>query len=63
MSVQLLDAHGQPLRTLYTSPPLGNYSYDAFHGFSPPINVSAKGLDLRIDGAVTQSHLVSSPSR
>ena len=63
VSVQLVDAHGKELRTLYTSPPLGNYSYDAFHGFSPPIRVSAKGLGLRMDGEVTLALMVENNER
>lgn len=32
--------------TLYTSPPLVNYSFDDFKGYSPPIHVRAGGLSL-----------------
>ena len=31
----------------FTSPPLGNYSYDVFTEFSPPIIVRAAGLALQ----------------
>ena len=46
----LADASGQVVKTLWTSPPLGNYSYDVFSGFSPPINVSATSLGVTGDG-------------
>ena len=63
VSVQLVDGHGQLLRTLFTSPSLGNYSYDVFRGFSPPINVSATGLNLRMDGAVAIALMVVNNER
>ena len=35
LTVQLRDSAGAVLKTLLQSPPLGNYSYDAFAGYSP----------------------------
>ena len=35
----------------------------AFHGFSPPIHVSAKGLGLRMDGEVTIALMVENNER
>jgi len=35
--------------TLFTSPPLGNYSWDRFTGFGPPIAVHATGLNVPND--------------
>ena len=35
LTVQLRDSAGAVLKTLFQSPPLGNYSYDAFAGYSP----------------------------
>lgn len=37
---------GKELKSLYTSEPLGNYSYDHFTGYSPEIAVKATGIDL-----------------
>jgi len=37
-------ASEREVRELWRSPGLGNYSYDAFEGFSPPIAVSVHGL-------------------
>ena len=34
------------LATVYTSEPLGDYSFDNFKGYSPPIEVHAKGLKV-----------------
>ena len=41
----LLDAAGTAT-SLYSSPPLGNYSYDHFKGYSPPIPISATDLHV-----------------
>ena len=41
VSVLLTDASGKVLSTIYCSPPLGNYSYDHFTGYSPPIQVAS----------------------
>lgn len=46
----LTRANGEVLKAVYTSPPLGNYSYDDFKGFSPPIHVAASGLRLAYQG-------------
>ena len=41
----LVDAlNATEVASLYSSPPLGNYSYDRFTGYSPPITVRASGL-------------------
>ena len=32
------------LKTVWTSDPLGNYSWDRWHGYSPPIHIRASGL-------------------
>ena len=45
--VLLLDAtSGKVLKVLLSTPPLGNYSWDDFKEYSPPIAVHATGLDL-----------------
>jgi beta-galactosidase len=36
----------KPVKTIYTSPPLGNYSYGPFTGYSPAIPVAVTGLNL-----------------
>lgn len=40
------------LATPWTSSPLGNYSYDHFTQYSPPIVVAATGLAISTDSAV-----------
>merc|ERR1712196_660408 len=45
-------SHAEVLRTLLRTGPLGNYSWDHFTGYSPPIVVSASGLNLDNDAAV-----------
>ena len=41
----LVDAlNGSEVASLWTSPPLGNYSWDQFKGYSPPVLGEAKGL-------------------
>jgi len=52
LSVVLLDHTQQIISTLYSSPPLGNYSADHFTGYSPIIPVDAHGLDIPNDDAV-----------
>ena len=43
----LLDAANRSdVATLYTSPPLTNYSFERFAGYSPPIEVRAEGLTV-----------------
>ena len=37
---------------LFTSPPLGNYSFDRFVGYSPPVTMRADGLSVPNDGLV-----------
>ena len=42
ISVVLADAKtGKELATVYTSPPLGDYSFDHYTGYSPPIRVES----------------------
>ena len=42
-----MDGSGGTLSTLFTSAPLGNYSYDHFTGYSPIIQASSKtGLGI-----------------
>lgn len=46
-SLALVDASTQNiLQTIYTSPVLDKYSFDDFHGYSPPINVSISNLKV-----------------
>lgn len=47
LSVVLLDAINQTeIATLYSSPPLADYSYDEFKGYSPPIKLRMVDLDI-----------------
>jgi len=47
LSVVLVDAlNHSDVATVYTSPPLVNYSFDHFTGYSPPIVVDVHGLDI-----------------
>eukprot|EP01062_Namystynia_karyoxenos_P069283 TRINITY_DN64807_c0_g1_i1.p1 TRINITY_DN64807_c0_g1~~TRINITY_DN64807_c0_g1_i1.p1 ORF type:complete len:863 (+),score=230.70 TRINITY_DN64807_c0_g1_i1:72-2591(+) len=47
LSVVLLNARtGEVAARIYDSPPLGDYSYDRFTGYSPPVQVSSKGLSV-----------------
>ena len=49
VSVQLLDMKTDAvLKTVWTSAPLGNYSWDHFGGYSPPVAVSAAGLGVKL---------------
>jgi hypothetical protein len=44
--VLLLDlATGKELKSIFQSEPLGNYSFDHFTGYSPPISVKATGIN------------------
>jgi len=53
VKVQILDlASGDVLKTVFTSQPLGDYSFDRFAGYSPRIEVNATDLDLSNDGPV-----------
>ena len=52
VTAQLTDSAGQVLRTLGVTPPLGNYSYDRFVRFSPPVPIRADGLNLTHAGGV-----------
>ena len=45
-------ASSQVLATPWTSEPLGNYSYDHFTGYSPPVKVHATGLSVSTNSAV-----------
>ena len=45
--LQLLDLESRAvLKTLAASPPLGNYSYDHFTGYSPPVALQATGVGV-----------------
>lgn len=47
LSIVLIDAATQDVvSTLYTSPPLVNYSFDDFKGYSPPIHVHVSELQI-----------------
>ena len=47
VTVVLVDATTMSdLATVWTSPPLGNYSYGQFHGYSPPVVVDVHGLNV-----------------
>ena len=47
LSVVLLDAANlTDVATVYTSPPLTEYSFDDYKGYSPPIKVDAQGLSV-----------------
>jgi len=53
VKVQILDmATSAVLATVFTSPPLGKYSYDHFTQYSPPIVVKAAGLHIPTDKPV-----------
>ena len=53
VEVQILDmATSAVLATVFTSPPLGNYSYDHFTQYSPPVVVQAAGLHIPTDKPV-----------
>jgi hypothetical protein len=63
VTVLLTDEQGKEIKVLYTSPPLGNYSYDVFTGFSPPITVQGSGLDLAPKGLVYLTMQVANNER
>lgn len=47
VSLALVDATTQRhIQTVYTSPPLGEYDYDNYKGYSPPIEVNLSGLKI-----------------
>lgn len=47
LSFQVLDLKtSKVLKTIWTSDPLGNYSWDRWHGYSPPILAHASDLDI-----------------
>ena len=47
LSLNVLSAaSGKTLKTLYTSPPLDKFQFDRGDAYSPPIAVSADGLDI-----------------
>lgn len=47
VSVLLVSTSGETLATVYKSPPLGEYSFDNFKGYSPPIR-AANALPLGV---------------
>ena len=64
LKVLVLDtATGTPLKTLFQSGPLGNYSFDHFTGYSPAIKISATGLDMPNDKEVTIAMEVTNNQR
>ena len=64
LKVLVLDAAtGTPLKTLFQSGPLGNYSFDRFTGYSPAVKISATGLDIPTDKAVTIAMEVTNNQR
>jgi len=47
VTVVLVDATTMSdIATIYTSPPLGNYSFGNFKGYSPPVEVAVSGLNV-----------------
>ncbi|KAK3239640.1 hypothetical protein CYMTET_50452 [Cymbomonas tetramitiformis] len=64
LSVVLLNASSQEMvATIYTSPPLGNYSYDDFTGYSPFIQVAADGLRVANDSPLMLAFIISNNQR
>jgi hypothetical protein len=63
LSVVLLDTDDHELATLYRSPPLGNYSYDDFTTYSPPIAVNVSGLSVSNDALVRLAIMVDNNGR
>ena len=62
VSVVLLDmATSAVLKTVFTSPPLGNYSYDHFAGYSPPVEVTAAKIAVPNDKTVIIALQVPQP--
>jgi len=47
VSIVVIDATtSAELKTVYTSGPLNKYGFDKFTGYSPPVNVTVKGLQI-----------------
>jgi len=64
VTVQVLDmAKGTVLKTLFTSEPLGAYSYDNFTGYSPPIEINAQNLNIPNDVPVVVALQVANNDR
>ena len=42
----LVDTNGTVVALVWTSKPLGNYSFDHFTGYSPPIDVNISDLHV-----------------
>jgi alpha-galactosidase len=64
VKVVLLDmASSAVLKTVFTSEPLGNYSYDHFTQYSPPIEVKATAIDVPNDKAVIVALQVNNEDR
>lgn len=60
----LLDAATQkPLLALPPTTPLGDYSWDHFSGYSPPVEINATGLDLPNDEPVMLALQVTNNQR
>jgi len=52
VSLLLMNSEGKSLATLFTSPPLSNYSYDTFTQYSPPVRVAVSALSVPNDELV-----------
>ena len=64
VSVQLLDVKSKALvATLLTTPPLGEYSFDAFTGHSPPISLEVKGLEVPNDAPLVLALKITNNDR
>jgi len=64
VTIQLQDeATGKTVSTVFTSPPLGNFSYDHFTQYSPPVLVRAHNLDLDNDSPLVLAMVVQNNDR
>jgi hypothetical protein len=64
VSAVLLDmATGKVLKTIGTTPPLGNYSFDHFTTYSPPQYINATGLGVPNDTPVILALQISNNAR
>jgi len=64
LKVVVLDmASDKVLATVWSSGPLGNYSWDHFKAYSPPIEVKGTGLGVPTDSAVVLAFVVTNNQR
>lgn len=63
VALLLTDQAGATLATLATSTPLGNYSFDHFTGYSPPVTLAAHGLHVPNDQLLLLTLEVSNHGR